>query len=977
MKIKSKFIFLGLILLGAIIRVGYLVTPHMDADQAEFALQAMHIADGEFPSFSWAYAYIGTLPSFLAAIFFKIFGVSRLSFNGATFFLSFFFMWIIYRTGKLMFSRRVAYLCLLFATVAPYYQAFHCAWGRHGYLETLLFGSCVLYFTLYIVKHTDSSKKIKGALALGLLAGAGFWTNYLIIYYFPAAAIVLFFNDKKIFARKYFYVACASFFVGSLPFWVFNFTNNFASFEMLLKPTSSTLKIKESLMLAFSDRLPKALGIINYDTYPNNPATVLLLSLIHIAGGCFLLLRLKDIFKFIFFGKKECFKPIDIMVFFLFFLFLIYCKSAYIQYNTARYLLPIYSAVPFVFGYMFMKLRGKKLKLLGMLILIVLLNFNIYSNLSRWAFLSERNYDIYKNDMLYKKKLLEFVTENNIKTTQSFNYWTAPLMTFDLKEKLICGISYDRYTPYAEQIAGDLNRGFLMLGKNINIENTMHLNKVSYDFKDFGGYGLYYNIKNNTKKYKLIPLVKWHVQKQHDIVNVHKIHDGNITTFGRTITKQRKGDSFTVALHEVLPIAKVTLFLGTYKNDFPRDFLIETSLDGNIWKKTVDAKDNFCFYSDGIYFGSFPQGNVMDIVFDKTEAKYIRFTLASDLPETSQACFTLDELFIYTEDGENDFSDRDEIVKTLAQYIKDGKAVYASPYFMASLDNKGVYNPFDYTYYDLKEKKYFIDTSSDFVMCVGQGYEDYVVNLLTGIEMKYETKQFRGYTIFEVKGGEVWNLKWEYYVPFFVYSKNQTLKFEQAGKRKLADKNYAGAVADYETALKYTPSFYPALKDLHELYVQTGDIKATGLAKRIKQEYGDVEKQGTIFSNVVDLVSIDFAIDNNIVTLNYEWKCLKEISCNLFAYVHFKDKDGKILFQQDHMPTSGVNPTHFWIKGEIIKESLSSRIPPQYLGKKIFIELGLWNPYGDCKKLKVISSPYKHDGNTLKIGEFATGENIK
>lgn len=974
MRIKNKIIFLGIILLGVIIRGGYLVTPYMDADQAEFALQAMHIADGEFSAFSWAYAYIGTLPAFLAAVFFKLFGVSRLAFNGATFFLSFFFMWVVYRTGKLMFSRRGAFLCLLVAAVAPYYQAFHCVWGRHGYLETLLFGSCVLYFTLYIIKHEESHKKIKGALALGLLAGVGFWTNYLIVYYFPAAAFVLFFHDKKIFMRKYFYVAAAAFFAGSLPFWIFNFNNNFASFDMLLNPASSCMKFKEAVALSFKDKIPKALGIINYDSHPNNPAAVLLSSLIHIAAFSFLLLRIKSIFRFVFLGKKESFHPIDIFVFFVVSMLLVYCRSVYIQYNTARYLLPLHSALPFVFAYMFMKLRGRKLKLAGMLMLMVMLNFNIYSNLTRWPFLTERNYNIYKNDMRAKKELLQFVTDNNIKTTQSFNYWTAPLVSFDLKEKLICGISFDRYTPYAEQIAADLDRGFLLLGKNSTIENTMKLNKVSYEFKLFGSYGIYYNTKNNPLHYKLIPFSRWHVQKQYDMFNVRKIHDRNISTFGRTLSKQKKGDSFTVEFDEVTSVAKVTLFLGSYHNDFPRAFLVETSVDGKTWEKAVASHDSFCFYSDGLYFGSFPQGNVMDIVFDARDSKYIRFTLTADINGRSGACLTVDEVFIYSEDGKGDFSDRDKLMDALAGYVAEGKAVYASPYFMASLSDKGAYNPFDYTYFDLKDEKYFIDTSVDFVLCVGRGYEDYVADLLNGCELKFETRKFLSYTVFDVKGGEVFNLRWEYYIPFFAYSKEQTLLHKQKGDDYADAKEYEKAVECYENALKYTPSFYPVLKALKELYEETGDPRKEGLVKRIEQEYGHINEPGTIFSNVVELVSLEYETDSNLVTLDYEWRCLKEISCNLFAYVHFKDEDGNILFQQDHMPTKGVNPTHFWVKGEVVKESLTTVITPEHLGKKVYIDLGLWNPYGDCQRLKVISSPYSHDGNTVRVGEFVVGE---
>ena len=59
------------------IRLGHLIAPHIDSDQAIFGLQGMHVLKGEFPVFSWGYAYIGTLQSYIDAVFFYFFGPSR------------------------------------------------------------------------------------------------------------------------------------------------------------------------------------------------------------------------------------------------------------------------------------------------------------------------------------------------------------------------------------------------------------------------------------------------------------------------------------------------------------------------------------------------------------------------------------------------------------------------------------------------------------------------------------------------------------------------------------------------------------------------------------------------------------------------------------------------------------------------------------------------------------------------------------
>lgn len=976
MKRKNKIIFFCLILLGFIVRAGFLITPHMDADQAEFALQAMHIGEGEFEAFSWAYAYIGTLPAFLASVFFKIFGVSRLSFNGATFFLSFFFMWVVYATGKLLFSRGGAFVCLLLAVMAPFFQAFHCVWGRHGYLETLLFGGLVLYFTLYIIKQQDNRKKIKGAVFLGLFAGMGFWTNYLIIYYFPAAGLVLFLHDKKIFAKKYFYISCITFFVGSLPFWIFNFNNDFASFDMLLKPSVAALEFKDAVKVMVYDKMPKALGIVNVDGSPTNPAFSFVLASIYIAAFASLLLRVKGIFKFVFMGKKECFKPIDLFVLFLLSMCGIYLKTSYINFNTARYLLPVHSALPFVLTFMFMKLKGKKMKFIGLVMLMVMLNLNVYSNLSRWPFLTQRNYDNYKNDLKAKDQLLEFVKTYDIKTAQAFDYWTAPVVTFDLKEEFICALGYDRYVPYAQSLAGDLNRTYLLLDKNSTIENTFGLVGATYDYVQFGRYALYYNVKYNKNIYNVIPSFSWKVKYQYDMFNLGKINDYNVSTYGRTLSQQKRGDYFTVELDEVTTVAKVTLFLEKSHNDYPRAFKVEVSLDGKNWEKVSESNDYFCFYTAGLYTGTFPQGNILDIVFEPRDAKYLRITITENIhKKTCHAGWTVHEMFIYTPDGVYDFSDKDEIFGALEEYISAGTPVYASPYFMASLKDKGKYNPFDYTYYNKRSDKYLIDTSDDFVMCVSKGYVSYVKELLKKCSLGFEERKFLSYSLFAVKGGDVWNLKWEQYVPFFVYDKQKTMDLIEEGEKLFEKDHSAKAEKLYQDALMYKPCFYPGMKDLYDYYTETSqNDKADKMAKDIKDMFGNLDKKGTVFGKAVELVTLEYTTDSNLVGVKYVWRCLKEISKNLYVYVHFRDEDGNMLFQQDHLPTKGVNPVHFWVKGEIITERLTSVILPEHFGKKVYIHIGLWDPNGDKKKLKVTSSPYPHDGNTVIVGEFIAGE---
>jgi len=106
-----------------------------------------------------------------------------------------------------------------------------------------------------------------------------------------------------------------------------------------------------------------------------------------------------------------------------------------------------------------------------------------------------------------------------------------------------------------------------------------------------------------------------------------------------------------------------------------------------------------------------------------------------------------------------------------------------------------------------------------------------------------------------------------------------------------------------------------------------------------------------------------------IVHITYYWKCLERMEENYTVFVHFTDKDGKIVFQQDHPFCHGEYPTSEWKKGEIIKEEYYSFIPANVKEGVYDVRVGVYIPHKE--RLDVTATENGHwDGWRLVIGKI-------
>lgn len=217
----------------------------IDSDEGIVGLMALHLTQGSsVPMFYYGQHYIGPAEALTASLFFSIFGSSSQSLKLAPFIftvLAFVFGVI---TVINLFGRKAAIIFTILFTVPGQFMTEWFCKARGNFSYTIFATSLVIYF---LERHLNT----KSLFLLGLFVGFSWWQNGQITSLAIATGLALGFSRKNIF-----YVLGLG--VGLLPVALYNFANDFATFEQLGK--SNLSNTVENINSFFSSFLPILLG---------------------------------------------------------------------------------------------------------------------------------------------------------------------------------------------------------------------------------------------------------------------------------------------------------------------------------------------------------------------------------------------------------------------------------------------------------------------------------------------------------------------------------------------------------------------------------------------------------------------------------------------------------------------------------------------------------------------------------------------
>ncbi len=260
--LSRRFYWLGLLLLvGAGIRLLYLVFPYMDADQAINGLMARHVLLGEFPIFFYGQEYCGSIEAYLVSTIFLLFGTSRFTLGLTVAILSLFLVFFIYRLTALLLDLKTALVAALLTAIPSYYFVFHSVLARSAYMESPVLGTLLFISAVRILYAQD--RHPAQYLWLGLLSGLGLWTHFLFVFYLTPVGLLLLLKEKVFWREpKVLAYLSAGVVLGGLPLWVYNAMYPLATWVQLQhNPVHEAFA--DSLIAFFSARLPELLGLRN------------------------------------------------------------------------------------------------------------------------------------------------------------------------------------------------------------------------------------------------------------------------------------------------------------------------------------------------------------------------------------------------------------------------------------------------------------------------------------------------------------------------------------------------------------------------------------------------------------------------------------------------------------------------------------------------------------------------------------------
>lgn len=253
---RSVWVALGIAaLVGLVLRIWIFMSPfgHMDADEAVWGLMAKHVLNGEFPALFWGENYGGTLEIILTAPLYALLGPRKITVELVPMLFNLASVYLVWRIAKRLLGDRAGLVAAAVYWVWPGYVVWK-AMKAHGF-----YGSGMAFSLLAILLAFRLFEKVtvRDVFALGVAAGAAWWTSPQVILILVPLAVWLLLRRPAVLKQIHFLVAGLA--LGALPWLVHNLTNNWRSItETLATPHGD---YSDHLTGAIRNGIPAILGL--------------------------------------------------------------------------------------------------------------------------------------------------------------------------------------------------------------------------------------------------------------------------------------------------------------------------------------------------------------------------------------------------------------------------------------------------------------------------------------------------------------------------------------------------------------------------------------------------------------------------------------------------------------------------------------------------------------------------------------------
>jgi len=439
---KWKLLIGAIVLLGLVLRIfkAWTIQFSPDPDHGIVFLMAKHMAAGmDFPVFFYGQPYMGSLEPAISALVCRLFGVSAFHVCLGTVLAGIALLPLIYVWGVRAGGRRAGLVALLLALVGPLTNFHFSVAPRGGYMVMMVCGVGTVYLACWIVTRMRAGQRVRmyDYMLLGLLAGLGWWSNQLSVVFLLAALVILLMGCSWRLVREGTLPAFLSFLCGSAPWWVWNATHQWGTFDF--KDELGRLPLQKGIA-AFCETFLKAMELQS----PRNLRVTMVLMVIGLMLMLFLFrlirdgLRRKDGDQWFFrlAAPVLCFALVAVSI-----------TSRFIEGGEgSRYLMPLYPALAVMLGWSADWIMQHKMTWVGWILVAILIPAHLYS-LPR----AVADLEYGRRARAQGEAIIKAVAP--LCNGACYGDYGYHWLNFSSNEKLcVAALPFERYAPYARRV---------------------------------------------------------------------------------------------------------------------------------------------------------------------------------------------------------------------------------------------------------------------------------------------------------------------------------------------------------------------------------------------------------------------------------------------------------------------------------------------------------------------------------------------
>jgi 4-amino-4-deoxy-L-arabinose transferase-like glycosyltransferase len=585
------------------------------SDNAVVALMAMHALSGHLYAFYWGQAWIGSLEALMVAPFFAAFGVRDLTLSAGLLPWTVAFACALFAVTRRCGDERAALWALLFCALAPADVLYFQVTARGGYPGTLALGTTLLWLTIRIAWEALTPRaRAMHMIACGAVAGIGFWANQLILPYLVVCGGLLLAADPRLPLRPSAWAALLALFLGSAPFWVFNWRHGLPTFELASVPDRPPPF--ETLLWALATGVPNVLGVRDLQGAWTFGWVGRLLATAAVAATLAASTVLATRWRALLHGRVVEAGPVMALWLLLVATVAIYVAVLPSRFQIGRYLLPVASAsIPLIaLGVSWL---AERRPIVGSLVGALLTLF-YGAEAVRVAHDFRTMRGRYTAGPI--ESLAAHLEDRGIRFGYA-DYSEAAITTYFTQERVILSDYQERYFPLSEVAFRD---PALVLTDG-DAAPTLRALDARFGESRIPGYRIYWPIRYDGVPRSPLSRDGWRVTATVANEEAPLVLDDDPWSYW-SVPPGKLG-ALSLDLGSERTVSGVYLALGERKSDTFQHLRVEMSLDGDRWTLVKDAGWTFpvSFRSDGQV--SVMPDDVQMVLFQPRPARWIRLAL--------------------------------------------------------------------------------------------------------------------------------------------------------------------------------------------------------------------------------------------------------------------------------------------------------------------------------------------------------------